>query len=75
MVGTWDGNNNKANVYLKYPNDTTFCKILNNEQVVVNYKTKPVNRLSIGGDDAHWSNEVLRFEGTIDGELYGQPCP
>ena len=77
MVGTWDGNNNKANVYLKYPDDTTFCKILNNVQVAVNYKTKPVNILYIGGEQSHWNNEPLRFAGTIDGELHmvKQPCP
>ena len=70
MVGTWDGNNNKANVYLKYPNDTKFCKILNNVSIFLNCKTEPVNILFIGGEQYHWNNEGLGFAGTIDGELH-----
>ena len=70
MVGTWDGNNNKGNVYLKYPNEAKFCKVFDNVAAVLNYKTNDVNVLYIGGEEYHWNAAGMRFAGTIDSELH-----
>ena len=62
FVGTWRADNRKADIYMKRPGEDKFCKVLSNQATTLDFKSKDVKKLFIGGDGYNDNP----FQGTID---------